>query len=71
MKLAKSEIQNIQHGWFLNTVETGHSTLILLNKIWAAAELLADRVRTKGLFDLSLDREFLKICAILKINKLF
>lgn len=58
----------------LKTVETGDSTVILLNKIsaaTAAAELLADRVRTKGLFDLSLDTEFLKMCAILKINKLF
>lgn len=56
----------------LSTGETGASPLILLNKIWAAAEeLLADRVRTKGLFDLSLDTEIRKMCAILKINKLF
>lgn len=56
----------------LSTGETGASPLILLNKIWAAAEeLLADSVRTKGLFDLSLDTEILKMCAILKINKLF
>lgn len=56
----------------LSTGETGASPLIWLNKIWAAAEeLLADRVRTKGLFDLSLDTEILKMCAILKINKLF
>lgn len=52
-------------------VEISDFILIWLNKIWVVIEFLVDRVRIKELFDLFLDREFLKICVILKINKLF